>query len=92
MRSNSEDFHDEDGDDTETEDRERAIMIMQGAKDGTGAIVKGVDGIVLEETREAASLVPIEDLIASAYAKKPRKSKGTVASYEKCSCSDHIYS
>lgn len=67
-------------DDTETEERERAMMIMQGAREGTGTITKGADGIVLDETREAASLVPIEELLAIAYAKKPKKSKGTFSS------------
>jgi hypothetical protein len=74
-RTGSGEFGEEE-DDTETEERERAIMIMQGAKEGTGTITRGVDGIVLDETREAATLIPIEELLASAYAKKPKKSKG----------------
>ncbi|PVF99004.1 hypothetical protein CPB86DRAFT_784232 [Serendipita vermifera] len=61
---------------TEREMDERAKMIMEGASEGTGPVTRGVDGIVLDETREAATVVSIEDLIASAYAnKKPRKSR-----------------
>jgi hypothetical protein len=78
VRTGSGEFGEEE-DDTETEERERALMIMQGAKEGTGTITRGVDGIVLDETREAASLIPIEELLATAYAKKPRKSKGDSA-------------
>jgi hypothetical protein len=64
-------------DDYEEEQRERAIMVMEGAESGTGTLTRGIDGIVLDETREAATVVPIEELLASAYAnKKSKKSKG----------------
>jgi hypothetical protein len=63
---------------TEREMMERAKMIMEGATESTGPVTRGVDGIVLDETREAATVVSIEELLASAYAnKKPRKSRGT---------------
>ncbi|CAG7846768.1 SubName: Full=Uncharacterized protein {ECO:0000313/EMBL:CCA74106.1} [Serendipita indica DSM 11827] len=42
-----------------------------------GSSHKGVDGIVLDETREAATVIPIEELLATAYAKKPRKSRAS---------------
>jgi len=75
VRTGSGEFGEEEDDDTETEARERALMIMQGAREGTGTITRGIDGIVLDETREAATLVPIEELLAAAYAKKPKKPK-----------------
>lgn len=60
----------------EEEQRQRAIMVSQGAHSGTGTLTQGRDGIVLDETREAATIIPLEDLLASAYAnKKSKKSK-----------------
>jgi len=68
-------------DDYEEEQRDRAIMIMEGARSGTGTLTRGVDGIVLDETREAATVIPIEELLASAYAhKKPKRSRGMLDS------------
>jgi hypothetical protein len=71
------DGDDYEDDDYEEEQRERAIMVMEGAQSGTGTLTRGIDGIVLDETREAATTIPIEELLASAYAnKKSKKSKG----------------
>jgi hypothetical protein len=68
-------------DDYEEEQRERAMMVMEGADSGTGILTRGIDGIVLDETREAATVIPIEELLASAYAnKKSKKSKGIKSS------------
>ncbi|KAG8811209.1 hypothetical protein FRC17_002580 [Serendipita sp. 399] len=61
-------------DDSETEMEERAKLAMYTG-DGTGTVTRGVDGIVLDETREAASQIPIEELLVSAYAKKHKKSR-----------------
>ncbi|KAG8770607.1 hypothetical protein FRB91_004833 [Serendipita sp. 411] len=60
--------------DEETEMEERAKLALFTG-DGTGTVTRGVDGIVLDETREAASLIPIEELLVTAYAKKQKKSR-----------------
>lgn len=77
MDDEDEDVSDDYDDDYEEEQRQRAIMVMEGAESGTGTLTRGIDGIVLDETREAATTIPIEELLASAYAnKKSKKSKG----------------
>ena len=63
-------------DETEAELEERARELLHSTSDTTSPVTRGVDGIVLDETREAASSITIEELLASAYAKKPRKSRG----------------
>ncbi|CCA74106.1 hypothetical protein PIIN_08060 [Serendipita indica DSM 11827] len=64
-------------DETEAELEERARMLLHTTSDATGPVTRGVDGIVLDETREAATVIPIEELLATAYAKKPRKSRAS---------------
>ena len=77
-----EEYVSQDEDEYEEEQRQRAIMVMEGAESGTGILTRGIDGIVLDETREAATTIPIEELLASAYAnKKSKKSKGVTIPY-----------
>lgn len=44
--------------------------------DDNTVITRGVDGVVHDETRAAAAVIPLEDLLVTTYSKKAKKPKG----------------